>query len=109
VDLNGATTAEAPQRPAVGDADIDAVLGDLVVARRFALAADIMDAAGGPSTRAAALRVAALADAVSGETGPCAARLRDLLPTLDADYLAGEVAVLLLLAPALLRAALVTG
>ena len=104
-----ATTTEAPQRPAAGDADIDAVLGDLIVARRFALAADIMDAAGGPSTRAAALRVAALADAVRGETGPCAARLRDLLPTLDADYLAGEVAVLHLLAPALLRAALVTG
>ncbi len=103
------TTTEELQRPAADTADIDAVLGDLIITRRFALAADITDASGGPAARTAALRVAALADALRGETGPCAARLRDMLPTLDANNVAGDPAVLLLLTPALVRAALVTG
>ena len=55
------------------------------------------------------LRLSVLADAVRGETGPCASMLRLELPALDADLLAGDAAVLRLAVPALIRVALITG
>ena len=59
--------------------------------------------------RPTVLRLSVLADAVRGETGPCASRLRLELPTLDADLLAADAAALHLAVPALIRVALVTG
>jgi hypothetical protein len=91
------------------DAEVTATVADLVVDGRFGLAAAIADADGWSAGRGCALRLAALADAVRGETGPSAARLRAELSDIDAAVLAGEAATLLLSAPALLRAALVIG
>ena len=84
-------------------------VANLVVERRFGLAAAIADAAGWAAGRGHALRLAALADAVRGETGPSAARLRVALSDVDGQMLVGESATLLLAAPALMRAALVIG
>jgi hypothetical protein len=89
--------------------DVDAVVAELIVERRFGLAAAIADAAGWTPTRARVFRVAALADAARGETGPCAARLRTELSALDPEQVADEVATLLVAVPALIRTALLTG
>ncbi len=88
---------------------IEAVASDLIVTRRFGLAAALAEQAEMVEPRPKALRLSALADAVRGETGPCASRLRLELPTLDADLLAADPVALRLAIPALIRVALVTG
>src|SRR5262249_23443380 len=89
--------------------DVTAVVGGLIVERRFGLAAAIAAHGGWSAARTTALRLAALGDAVRGETGPSAARLRAEVADAGGGALAGEAATLLLAVPALLRAALVTG
>jgi hypothetical protein len=81
----------------------------LVGEQRYGLAVAIAQRAGWAAARVSALRLAALGEAVRGETGPSAARLRAELVQVDDHTLAQETATLLLATPALLRAALITG
>lgn len=103
-------TAVVPEPPSPdSNINVVATVGDLIVARRFGLAATLAERAGMGESRPTMLRLSALADAVRGETGPCATRLRLELPTLDADLLAADTAALRLAVPALIRVALITG
>lgn len=86
-----------------------ATIGDLIIARRFGLAAVLAEQAEMAQPRPAVLRLSALGDAARGETGPCASRLRLELPTLDPDLIAADPSALRLAVPALIRVALVTG
>jgi hypothetical protein len=105
-----AATAATPEPQSLDTEAITvATVSDLIVNRRFGLAAALAEQAAMAEPLPAVLRLSALADAVRGETGPCASRLRLELPTLDADLLAADEAALLLIAPALIRVALVTG
>jgi hypothetical protein len=105
-----APTVATPEPPSPGvDTGAAATIGELIVTRRFGLAATLTERAGMAEPRPEALRLSALADAVRGETGACASRLRLELPTLDADLLAADAAALRLAVPALIRVALVTG
>lgn len=101
--------AASTQPPAQEDDETEPTLARLVAARRFALAAVLADTSGRPAHQVAALRIAALSDALRSGTGPCAARLRDELATIDPDELTKDTPTLLLTVPALVRAALVTG
>jgi hypothetical protein len=91
------------------DADLVATVSKLIVTRRFGLAAALAKQAEMAEPWPTVLRLSALADAVRGETGPCASRLRLELPTLDADQVAADAAALRLAVPALIRVALVSG
>ena len=96
------------RRPSA-DANVTATISELIVTRRFGLAAILAKQAGMAEPRPTVLRLSALADAVRGETGPCASTAAARATALDADLLAAEVAVLRLAVPALIRVALVTG
>jgi hypothetical protein len=96
----------APERRAESPAP---VIGELIVGRRFGLAATLAEKARMAEARVAVLRLSALADAMRGETGPCASRLRAELPALDPYLLGEETATARLAVVALLRTALVTG
>ena len=91
------------------DANAVATLSDLIMTRRFGLAAALAEKARMAEPWPTVLRLSALADAVRGETGPCASRLRLELPMLDADPLSTDAAALHLAVSALLRVALITG
>ena len=80
-----------------------ATISELIVTRRFGLAAFLAKQAGMAEPRPTVLRLSVLADAARGETGPCASRLRLELPSFDADLLAADAAVLRLAVPALIR------
>lgn len=95
--------AAAPAPPVTGT--VSALVGE----QRYGLAAAIAQQAGWSAARTAALRIAALADAVRGEAGPSAARLRAELARVDETTLSAETATVLLATPALLRVALITG
>ncbi len=99
----------APEAPGPEGGETEPILARLVAERRFALAATLADTSGHPVHQVAALRIAALADALRSGTGPCAARLRDELTAVDPDKLTSDTPTLLLTVPALVRAALVTG
>src|ERR1035441_4950288 len=101
----------APTAAALVDTDADpvATVSKLIVTRRFGLAAALAKQAEMAEPWPMVLRLSALADAVRGETGPCASRLRLELPTLDADQFAADAVALRLAVPALIRVALVTG
>ena len=101
-----ATSQLASGRPKESTAP---VIGELIVERRFGLAATLAEKAGMSEARIAVLRLSALADVMRGETGPCASRLRAELPALDPDLLGEETATARLAVVALLRTALVTG
>jgi hypothetical protein len=90
-------------------AAVTGAVSALVCEQRYGLAAAIALRAGWAAARVSALRLAALGEAVRGETGPSAARLRAELAQVDDHALAQETATLLLATPALLRAALITG
>lgn len=90
-------------------ASIAGTVCTLIAQQRFGLAASIAEHTGGQVARISALRLAALADAIRTETGPSAARLRHELELADNEAWSHEAATLLLVVPALLRAALVTG
>ncbi|WP_410582289.1 AAA family ATPase [Amycolatopsis sp. lyj-108] len=81
----------------------------LVSGARFGLAAAIGAAESRPEAQLATLRVAALADAVRFQHGAVAAMLRDELAQLEPDSVVADTPSLLLVVPALIRAALVTG
>ncbi len=106
-----ATPTAAPQQTPSPRIDANAVanLSDLIVTRRFGLAAALAEKARMAEPWPTVLRLSALADAVRGETGPCASRLRLELPMLDADQLSTDAAALRLAVSALLRVALITG
>ena len=71
-----APTTAAPEPPSPGiDANAVATVSDLIVTRRFGLAAALAEQAGTAEPRPTVLRLSALADAVRGETGSCASRL----------------------------------
>lgn len=92
--------------------ETEPVVARLVTERRFALAAVLADTSGHPAHQVAALRIAALSDALRSGTGPCSSRVRnelDALAAADPDELTGDTTTLLLTVPALVRAALVTG
>ncbi|MEU6998974.1 hypothetical protein [Nonomuraea sp. NPDC046570] len=78
----------------------------LIARGRFGLAHAVATADGWAPPRLWALRVAALAQQVRPERGPCTARLRT---EIDGGDLHLEPLTLLLAVPALLRAALITG
>jgi hypothetical protein len=105
----GSPPATLETQSAASDGSVTAVVSDLIMNRRFGMAAELAERAGIAEPRPAMLRLSALADAVRGETGPCASRLRLELPTLDADLLAADTPALRLAVPALIRVALVTG
>jgi hypothetical protein len=110
VSVPAAPTAAVPDPPPPGtDANAAVTISDLIANRRFGLAAELAGQAGMAESWPTVLRLSALADAVRGETGPCASRLRLELPTLDADQLAADPVALRLAVPALIRVALVTG
>ncbi len=96
----------APERYPEGAA---AVISELIVGRRFGLAATLAEKVGLTEARITVLRLSALADVMRGETGPCVSRLRAELPALDPDLLGQETATARLAVVALLRTALVTG
>ncbi|RSN33168.1 hypothetical protein DL990_14250 [Amycolatopsis sp. WAC 01416] len=116
-----APVIEEPVEPAIDDAedvedepnDTEAPLvrdfARLVGGARFGLAAAIGAAESRPDTQLATLRVAALADAVRFQHGAVAAMLRDELAQLEPDGVVADTPSLLLVVPALIRAALVTG
>lgn len=100
-------SAEPQKIAEVAPRDVTDALADLVAERRFSAAHTVATAIGRPLGELWAYRVAALAEAVRSDTGPCAARLA-------AEYEAvtevtPEPLPLLLAVPALIRAALVTG
>jgi len=84
-------------------------LATLLGQGRFGFAAQITHAARWSSTAARTLRVAALAQAVRTQHGPCAAALRAELNEMDSNEVAHEHYLQLVAVPALIRAALVTG
>ncbi len=101
---------DLPQSPAlVAEASVNAIISDLIVTQRFGLAASLAELTGIGEPLPTVLQLSALADAVRSETGPCASRLRLVLPTLDAEVLATDGASLRLAVPALIRVALITG
>lgn len=102
-------TAVRAGREPVTEVDTDAVIAELITARRFGLGAELAEQVRMTESQSAVLRLSALADAVRSETGSCANRLRTQLPELDADLLAGDGSVSRLAVTALLRVALVTG
>ena len=105
-----ALAPDVPRPASARDAGSTApVIGELIVRRRFGLAAALAEKAVMPEARIAVLRLSALADAMRGETGPCATRLRAELPSLDPDLLGDEPATARLAVVTLLRTALVTG
>ena len=105
-----ALAPDAPRPASARDAGSTApVIGELIVGRRFGLAAALAEKAVMPEALIAVLRLSALADAMRGETGPCASRLRAELPSLDPDLLGDEPATARLAVVTLLRTALVTG
>jgi len=91
------------------EVNVVATVSELIETRRFGLAAVLAGQAGMTEPLPTVLRLSVLADAVRGETGPCASMLRLELPTFDADLLAGDAAALRLTVPALIRVALITG
>lgn len=91
------------------DGRAKAVVGHLISAQRFALAALIEGILGWSPTQRTALRVAALAGVVRNQAGLVAAALRAEFDDLDPAALAGDTPSLLLTVSALLRTALVTG
>ncbi|WP_143046942.1 AAA family ATPase [Amycolatopsis xylanica] len=116
-----AQVVEEPAEPAVvaaeevedeapdAEAPVARDLARLVASGRFGMAAAIGAAESRPEAQLAALRVAALADAVRFQHGAVAATLRDELSQLEPDGVVADLPSLLLIVPALIRAALVTG
>lgn len=95
---------------ASGTAAITGTVATLITERRFGIAAAIAERASWSTGRVTALRFAALAEVIRGDSGPSASRLRrELEENGNAEELAAETFTLLLSVPALLRAALVTG
>ncbi|WP_194915402.1 hypothetical protein [Catenulispora rubra] len=93
-----------------GSAAIIGTVAQLIGEQRFGMAAAIAERAGWSAGRVTSLRFAALAEAIRGDSGPSASRLRrDLEESGSSEDLAAETCTLLLAVPALLRAALVTG
>ncbi|MEU7204244.1 hypothetical protein [Streptomyces sp. NPDC045470] len=88
--------------------DLDAVLARLVRERRYGLAAHLSRAAERPATEERALRLAGLATALRLRGDRACSAVVETLFDSEADF-AGEGAAHLLVLPALLRAALVTG
>jgi hypothetical protein len=88
---------------------VTGIISALVSEQRYGLAAVIAQQASWSAARTTALRIAALANAVRGEAGPSAARLRSELAHVDEVTLSAETATVLLATPALLRVALITG
>lgn len=84
-------------------------LAELIAERRFALAAQLAQAADLLPSVSRTLRIAALDQAVRTEHGPCAAALRAELTELDSSEVATERYLTLLAVPALVHSALVTG
>jgi len=100
--------ASEPLQPGAAP-DAVAIVSELVRSRRFGLAALLAEQAGMAEPMPTVLRLSALADSVRGETGSCAALLRQELPDVDADLLVADTIALRLAVPALIRVALVTG
>ncbi|GCD47425.1 hypothetical protein [Streptomyces paromomycinus] len=88
--------------------NLDAVLAQLVRERRYGLAAHLSRAAERPATEERALSLAGLATALRLRGDRACSAVVETLFDSDADF-AGEGAAHLLVLPALLRAALVTG
>jgi hypothetical protein len=86
-----------------------AAVARLVSEQRFGLAATLINAVGGNPARQVVLRVAALAAAVRHQNGAVAAALRAEFDNLDSEAFTSDTPSLLLVVPALLRVALVTG
>ncbi|WP_347059735.1 hypothetical protein ABC795_04625 [Blastococcus sp. HT6-30] len=105
-----------PVAPAVAVSDeiaaharlVDGV-ADLIRSRRFGLAEAVASAADWAEGPRAALRLAALADAVRSETGPVGAALRGEVADVDIAAIAEDTPSVLLTVAAMVRAALVTG
>ena len=85
------------------------LLAQLVESGRFGMAAALTTALGDPGVRRDVLEAAALAGAVQSENGACRPFLRARFEALDADKIANDTPSLLLVVPALVRAAVVTG
>lgn len=114
---NGPSQVE-PDGPAVAEPDDEAddawprirtLTAQLIAAGRFGMAAELTDALGESRVRREVLRTAALAEVVLSENGGCNAALRALLENLDADEIASDTPALLLVVPALIRTAVMTG
>ncbi|TDD00571.1 hypothetical protein E1292_28365 [Nonomuraea deserti] len=84
-------------------------VADLIGAQRFGLGAAVAQTGQWPSSQQAALRIAALSDAVRSETGTVNATLRGELTELDTAAAADDSPSALLIVASLIRAALVTG
>ncbi|WP_155344714.1 ATP-binding protein [Acrocarpospora pleiomorpha] len=100
-------SAEPQKITEVAPRDVTDALADLVAERRFSAAYTVATAIGRPVGELWAYRVAALAEAVRSDTGPCAARLATEYEAVT--EVTPEPLPLLLAVPALIRAALVTG
>ncbi|WP_079151882.1 hypothetical protein [Streptomyces sp. RTd22] len=104
----GSTLPMADNAAPAATPDLDTVMARLVRERRYGLAAHLSIAAERPAGEARALRLAGLATALRhrGDRA-CSAVVEDLFDS-EADF-GGEGAVHLLVLPALLRTALITG
>ncbi|MGH3402320.1 MAG: hypothetical protein ACRDRJ_07375 [Streptosporangiaceae bacterium] len=101
----------SPPEPAAGadPKQVGAAIARLISAQRFGLAVTLADMTNENRVEQVVLRVAALAAAVRHQNGAVAAALRAEFDDLDSVTLAGDTPSLLLVIPALLRTALVTG
>ncbi|WP_407565993.1 hypothetical protein [Streptomyces sp. 184] len=92
-----------------GAAQIEGALARLIRERRFGLAHHMAKAAGHPEPQATALRLAGAAALLTSATGPCARLVGDLLRKQSDPADHDPEGTDLLLVPALLRVALITG